>query len=151
MKPAAEFKDSNPKDRAATNRLDLSLFPDTARVYGALAFTEGDCKYGGYNWRVAGVNASTYIAACGRHLSKWYNGEEADPKTKVPHLANALACIAVIIDATETGKLTDDRPPKVDVAALLNGCEQIVMHLHETYPAGPERYTERGIDKQPSH
>ena len=88
---------SNPKDRIATTRLDLSLFPMTAVVYGALAFVEGDLKYGGFNWRVAGVSVSTYVAALLRHVSKWYNGELEDNVTGVPHLASAIACLSVII------------------------------------------------------
>lgn len=139
---AEDKKPSNPKDRAATSRLDLSLAPDTALAYIALAFTEGDLKYGGFNWRVAGVDASVYIAACRRHIAKWYNGEEFDPKTKVPHLANALACLAVIVDAQYAGKLNDNRPPKADVARLLDDFEGLVKHLQTTFPAKADRYTE---------
>ena len=135
-------KDTNPKDRAATTRLDLSLFPATARAYGALAMTEGDLKYGGYNYRNAGVMASIYYAAANRHLDKWFNGEWADEKTEVPHLASALACIAVLIDAVECGKLNDDRPPKCDVTALLADMESKVAHLQQIFKNGPDRHTE---------
>lgn len=102
--------------------------------------TEGDLKYGGYNYRPSGVLASVYVAACRRHLAKWYNGEWHDEKTKVPHLASALACIAVIIDAHECGVLNDDRPPRCDVADLLRGFEANVKHLQEIFPDGPARY-----------
>lgn len=135
----SDNKPTNPKDRAATSRLDLSLFPDTAVIYGALAMTEGDLKYGGYNFRVGGVLSSVYIAACRRHLAKWWNGEWADPKTGVPHLASALACIAVLIDAVECGVLNDDRPPETDVAMLLAEMETKVKHLQEIFPDGPGR------------
>ena len=133
-------KPTNPKDRAATTRLDLSLFPATAVAYGALAMQEGDCKYGAYNYREAGVLASVYRAAAQRHLDKWFNGEETDPDTGVPHLANALGCIAVIVDAIECGKLDDDRPPKCDVAGLLKRFEAKVAHLQKMFPNGPPRY-----------
>lgn len=139
---ASDLKPTNPKDRAANHRLDLSLFPMTAIAYGALAMTEGDAKYGGYNYRVGGVLVSVYIAALGRHIDKYYNGEWADPKTRVPHLASAVACLAVIIDAHEAGVLKDDRPPKVDMNKLLTEAEEIVKHLHELFPNGPARYTE---------
>ena len=139
---ASDLKPTNPKDRAANHRLDLSLFPTTALAYGALAMTEGDAKYGGYNYRVGGVLASVYVAALFRHVSKWYNGELADPKTRVPHLASAIACLAVLIDAIEVGVLKDDRPPKADMAKLLNDFELIVQHLHTIFPDGPARYTE---------
>jgi len=137
-----DFKPTNPKDRTATNRLDLSLFPATAEAYGALAMAEGDAKYGGYNYRISGVLASVYRAACKRHLDKWFNGEDEDPKTGVPHLANAIACLAVLVDAIEAGVLKDDRPPKVDVAGLLDRFEAKVKHLHALFPNGPDRFTE---------
>lgn len=143
MKP----KDTNPKDRMATTRLDLSLLPATARAYGALAMTEGDLKYGGYNYRVSGVKASIYYSAAGRHLDKWFNGEWADKNTEVPHLASALACIGVLIDAIECKKLNDDRPPKCDIAALLDTMEQKVAHLQKTFPSGPDRYTEATTER----
>lgn len=139
---STDKKSTNPKDRAATARLDLSLFPATARAYGALAMTEGDLKYGGYNYRVAGVNASTYYAAAGRHLDDWYNGEEVDRKTGVPHLASALACIAVIIDAVECKKLNDDRPPIAPYRELLTEFEEKVKHLQKLFPEGEPRCTQ---------
>lgn len=143
-----DTKPTNPKDRAATHRLDMSLFPDTARAYGALAMTEGDCKYGGYNYRIGGVAASTYRAALDRHMMKYYNGEWADPKTGVPHLASALACVAVMIDAHECGVLIDDRPPRVNLARLLTDYEGRVRHLHETFPNGPPRYTQEQFEPE---
>ena len=135
-------KPTNPKDRAATHRLDLSLFPETARVFGAVAMTEGDSKYGGYNYRNAGVKVSIYKAACDRHLGKYFDrGEWADPITGVPHLASALACIAVLIDGNVTGNITDDRPPKSE-ADLYTWGEDVTKKLRELYPCGPERYTQ---------
>ena len=143
MKTSRLGKPTNPKDRLATSRLDLSLFPMTTIAYGALAFTEGDLKYGGYNWRVAGVSANVYIAALLRHVSKWYNGEWEDARTHVPHLASAIACISVIIDAIECGKLNDDRPPKSDVTKLLAKFEAKVKRLQKLFPNGPARYKAR--------
>jgi Domain of unknown function (DUF5664) len=136
-------KDTNPKDRAATTRLDFSVWPETASAYGALAMTEGDYKYGAYNYRVAGVQASVYVAALRRHMAKWYNGENEDPDTGVPHLANALACVGVIIDALEAGALIDDRPPRVDMGSLLRRFQEKVKRLQEVFPPskGPGKYT----------
>lgn len=141
-----EMKASNPKDRAATNRLDLTLFPDSAVAYGALAMSEGDFKYGGYNFRVVGVKSSVYVAACRRHLAKWFNGEEEDPQTGVPHLANAIACLAVLVDSLEHGNLNDDRPPTQDVAGLLKRFEEKVQHLRSTFEkdGSPARCTKKG-------
>jgi hypothetical protein len=146
-----DFKPTNPKDRMAISRLDLSLFPDTAVVYGSLGMTEGDCKYGGFNFRVGGVLASVYYAAAKRHLAKWFNGEWADAKTNVPHLGSALACVAIIIDAVECGVLRDDRPPKTALAKLLSDAELLVTKLHTMFPNGPVRFTEVTHGKKAAH
>jgi hypothetical protein len=147
----SDLKPTNPKDKAATTRLDMSLFPDTAVAYGSWAMTEGDLKYGGYNYRPGGVLASVYIAACRRHMAKWYNGEDADPKTKVHHLASALACIGVLIDAIECGVLKDDRPPVADMGALLAELEEKIKHLQQLHPNGPARYTAKPlVEKEPA-
>lgn len=136
---SGDTKETNPKDAAATTRLDLSLFPDSATAYGALAMTEGDLKYGGYNYRMAGVCTSVYVAAARRHLAKFYNGEWADPKTRVPHLANALACIAVLIDGFEQGNINDDRPP-AQVSTVYDEAQEIVAHLQHIFPRKVARY-----------
>lgn len=139
-------KDTNPKDGVATSRLDLSLFPATATAYGALAMTEGDLKYGGYNYRIIGVKASIYFSAANRHLNKWFNGEWADQKTDIPHLASALACISILIDAVECDKLNDDRPPKCDMAALLDEMEKKVVHLQKLFTDRPGRHKATDFD-----
>lgn len=140
----SETKETNPKDRAATTRLDFSVWPETASAYGALAMTEGDYKYGAYNYRIAGVLASVYVSALRRHMAKWYNGEDNDPHTGVPHLANAIACLGVLIDASEAGALIDDRPPKADLGRLLTEFEAKVKRLQEVFPPskGPGKFTE---------
>lgn len=142
-------KDSNPKDAAATTRLDLSLFPATARAYGALALTEGDLKYGGYNYRAIGVRASVYYAAANRHLDKWFNGEDVDPATGVPHLASAIACLAVLVDGIEIDNLNDDRPPRCNMDGLLQRAEERVAHLQKLFPNRPARHTHAGSLRSP--
>jgi hypothetical protein len=101
----------NPKDIVGQTKLSLDLVPDSLVAYAALAFTEGALKYGRYNWRIAGVRVSVYISALRRHLSKYMAGEWADKTTGVPHLASALACLGIVLDAELSDKLIDDRPP----------------------------------------
>lgn len=139
-------KHTNPKDEAASNRLDLSLVPATARAYLALGLAEGDQKYGGYNWRVAGIRPSVYYAACGRHLDKWFNdGEDVDPVTQVPHLASAICCLAILIDADVAGNMNDDRPPRnAKVAQLLEKFEGVVAGLRRLWPNKKARYRHEG-------
>ena len=137
-----DLKPTNPKDAQAVARLPLHLVPDTMTVFAALAFVEGDAKYGGYNWRVAGVRASVYRSAVDRHLKKWWNGEWADPKTGVPHLASALAGIAIILDAHVADKLTDDRPPPVPLSSLIDGAEADVRSIMDLFAdRNPKRWT----------
>lgn len=141
--PAPVLKDTNPKDAIGSAKLSLSVVPDSLGLYAALAFTEGNGKYGAYNYRVAGVRASIYHDAAKRHLAKWWNGEECDPVTLVPHLASVIACMGIILDADLVGKLTDDRPPAADIAGLIERHEQIVKHLKVLHAeCKPKHYTE---------
>lgn len=128
-----DAKATNPKDAIASCKISFSLVPSSMKTYAALAFTEGAVKYGAYNWRAAGIRASVYKSALERHVESWWNGEDADPKTGVPHLANALACLGILIDAELCGKMTDDRPPKADVGALIRSMEEKVAHLKEIF------------------
>lgn len=122
-------KVSNPKDDMAGSRLPLDLVPDTMSAYAALGFLEGALKYGRYNWRICGVRASVYRAAMQRHIDKWWNGENVDAKTGVPHLASVLASVGIILDAGLCGKLEDDRPPSAPVAALIDDMQADVIRL----------------------
>jgi hypothetical protein len=126
-------KDTNPKDFAASKKLPLHLVPDCMRAYAAVSFAEGASKYGAFNWRVAGVRASIYKSAMERHLMKWWNGENADEHTGVPHLASVLACVGIILDAELVGKLTDDRPPYAPMDALVQKLEPLVGGLYDLH------------------
>lgn len=138
----SDQKPTNPKDAIGSTKLPLHLVPDTLVAYASLAHLEGALKYGTHNWRVAGVRASIYRAALDRHVMKWWNGEWADPATGVPHLANAVACIAILLDAHTLGKLTDDRPPSSPVAALIDGMAADVARLKDTFQGhDPRHYT----------
>lgn len=138
-----DTKPSNPKDAIGSKKLMMHLVPSTMNVYAAMAFTEGALKYGKYNWRVAGVRASIYLDALARHIAKWTNGEECDPDTGVPHLANALACLAIIVDAKVSGMLTDDRPPaQPELATFINDGGKITVDLQNTFKDhSPIQYT----------
>lgn len=134
----------NPKDIIGQTKLSLDLVPDSLVTYAALAFTEGALKYGRYNWRITGVRVSVYISALRRHISKYMAGEWADPDTQVPHLASALACIGIILDAQLSGKLNDDRPPTQWIFNNLldEKGKEILAHLKELYKdKNPHQYT----------
>ena len=138
-------KPTNPKDMIGITKVPMSLPPETTLAYLAIGHLEGDLKYGRVNWREAGVRTSVYLDALQRHLLKFKSGEWEDPHTKVPHLANALACISIIIDSAYSGKLTDDRPQPVDgvkenalptpmsAADLIDSFSEKVQHLQRLF------------------
>ncbi len=110
----------NPKDQYGKAKVAMELVPATSIIYEALAMADGAAKYGPYNWRENDVRASIYIGAAMRHLSAWYNGEENAQDSGVNHLGHAKACLGIIIDAMECGKLVDDRPIEAPVSKLLD-------------------------------
>jgi hypothetical protein len=133
----------NPKDLIGATKLPLGLVPDVLVTEVSLAFLEGALKYGRYNWRAAGVRASIYHDALMRHIFKWWNGEERDATTRVRHLANAGACIAILLDAELQGKLIDDRPiAQPGLSARIDEAMAIIKHLQELFKDhNPKQYT----------
>lgn len=123
------MKPVNPKDVIGSTKLPLDLVPDTVSIYASMSFAEGASKYGAYNWRATPVRFSIYFAAMKRHQKKLWNGQWADPKTKVPHLASVIACAGIIADAKLCGTLIDDRPPMADVEQLMLEAEEVVAHV----------------------
>lgn len=140
-----DMKLTNPKDAFGSAKLDLGLVPDTLAVCAANAFLEGALKYGRFNWRIAGVRSSIYRAAFNRHVAKWWNGQDYDKKTRVHHLDNAIACLAILRDAELYGKLADDRPPCPDpdaMARVIDAAEVNVAFLKDMFKDHkPYQYT----------
>lgn len=106
-----EAKDSNPKDVFGSAKPPTSTVPVPVIYELGLAMLEGALKYGRHNYRVVGVRMSIYYDAAKRHLDAWWEGEDIDPESGLPHLVKAMACLAVVRDAEMLGKVTDDRPP----------------------------------------
>ena len=138
----AGCKDTNPKTSAGDTKVPLHLFPSTAIAAGAMAFHEGSCKYGKQNWRVAGVRYSVYQAALLRHVMSAWEGETVDLESGIPHLAKALACIAILIDAQAAGTLTDDRCVKGGYEKLITTLTPQVIELSEKHAGkNPRHYS----------
>lgn len=114
----------NPKDRLGLKKTRLSLVPPASIIYQALAMEDGAKKYGPYNWRQNKVIASIYVDAAMRHLQAWFDGQECAEDSQKPHLAHALACLGIIVDAKETGNLVDDRPLPGAAARLIAQLER---------------------------
>lgn len=102
---------TNPKDSIGVRKAPMHAVPPRVQIEEGLALLEGEIKYGGYNWRKAGVRASVYFDAALRHLYQWWEGEDIDPDSGLSHLIKAKACLTVLRDGMLEGNWTDDRPP----------------------------------------
>ncbi len=135
-------KETNPKDALGTGRLPMSLVPSSGIAAVTLAFLEGACKYGRFNWRASPVRASIYADAMHRHLAKWFNGENCDEKTNVPHLASIIASAMILIDAELCGTLNDDRPPSAPMAPMVDAMVGNIAHIKEIFKEySPHQFT----------
>lgn len=142
-RPAETSKPTNPKDMIGSGKLPLHLWPATATIYGSLGLLDGALKYGRSNFRAVGVRASIYVDAAKRHLDAWFEGEDTDPDSGLPHFAHALACVAILIEAQVKGNLTDDRMYPTDYRQLVQDMTPHVARLKALYadrPA-PKHYT----------
>jgi hypothetical protein len=104
------YPDDNPKTLSGVSKVPLNLVPPSAKHFLAEAFADGARKYGPYNWRDKNVSASIYYAAAQRHMDSWWDGEDFSEDAGVHHIAHAMACMAIILDALTVGALNDDRP-----------------------------------------
>lgn len=137
-----DAKPTNPKDAAAVDRVPLHLVSPIAKAYQAIAQFLGMVKYGAWNWRNSGARASIYKSALERHMDAWFSGEEFDPIDGTPHLANAMACLQILIEAKETGNLVDDRPIPVDIRPTYRMVEELMPKIRERYAdRTPEHFT----------
>ena len=137
-------KDTNPKDAIGGNKPSYSAVPVPVLYELGAALSEGARKYGGYNWRVAGVRASVYINATRRHLDSWWEGEDIDPDSGLSHITKAIASLTVLRDAMIQGMLAnDDRPPRA--AEFMPAMQERMDELAERYPRPRPPYTEREV------
>lgn len=144
------MKPTNPKDLVGSGKLPIHLWPTTATMLGSLGLLDGMLKYGRSNWREAGVRASIYFDACNRHMNAWFEGEDTDPDSGLPHLAHALACLAILVDAKAAGKLVDDRMVAGGYRALVTELTPHVAALKALHAdKAPKHYTI--ADSRPSH
>lgn len=137
-----ETKPTNPKDAIGSNKLPMHLWPEAATVLGAMALLDGALKYGRSNFRAVGVKSSIYYDAARRHLNAWFEGEDVDPDSGLPHLGHALASIAILVDAQAANKLNDDRMVAGGYRALIDAMTPHVERLKAMHAGrDPKHYT----------
>lgn len=135
-------KPTNPKDAIGGLKVAPHHVPQHIEAKLSLAMLEGAIKYGSYNYRVAGVRASIYYDALKRHMAAWWEGQDIDPDSGLPHLWKALACITIIEDAKTNGMLNDDRPPTLSNQEWVQELNKMAQQLIERLPPAVEPYTE---------
>jgi hypothetical protein len=142
------IKDSNPKDAVGVLKAGISNVPTMPLMELAVAMTEGAMKYGRHNYRAIGVRASVYVDAIARHLFAFWEGEDIDTASGIPHIVKIMACCVVLRDAQLAGKYFDDRPPRTVVPeTFFADLEKAVKDLAKRYPKPVSPYTELGKDK----
>jgi dATP/dGTP diphosphohydrolase len=102
--------DANPKDLVGSKKVSMTKLPAIAQLHGNHAMMYGAKVYGPYNWREKKVQAEIYVDAALRHITAWNEREECASDSHVHHLGHAMACLAILLDAQETGNLIDNRP-----------------------------------------
>ncbi len=103
------YPDNNPKTQYGVLKPSLSYVPSPALLVLAAVMKHGADKYGKMNWRKNKVAASIYYDAALRHLLQFFDGDDNDPESGLLHLGHVMACCAILIDASYTGNMVDDR------------------------------------------
>lgn len=138
----ATKKESNPKEACGIRKIPLSTVPQAVLAEAALGLLEGGRKYGRHNYRDTKVRASTYFDATWRHISAFWEGEDIDPDSGIPHISKAVASLMVLRDAQITDNYVDDRPPKLPDDWQRN-MQDIIEGIFERHPESVPAYTEK--------
>jgi hypothetical protein len=139
-------KDTNPKDAIGTKKVPMfSVVPMNVIGEIALGMMEGGLKYGRHNYREAGVRASVYLDALGRHMGAWWEGEDIDPDSGLSHVTKAITSLVVLRDSMMQGNWVDDRPIKTTNRNWIKDANAKAAAFIEKYPNPTPAYTE--VDK----
>jgi len=128
MDPHSELPDGNPKTVHGISKPGIEGVPVAPIFMVGEVMRLGIRKYGLTNWRHDPISASVYYNAAMRHLLSWWDGENLDSESQLPHLAHAVACLMIMLDARLSDDLNDDRPS---------------AGLTSTYLSSRTRYLER--------
>jgi hypothetical protein len=90
-------------------KLPMDLVPPNAIKAMASVLDYGSRKYKKRNWE-SGANYSVPYASLMRHLMSFWNGENLDPESKLPHTYHILMNAAMLVEYELMGEQFDDRP-----------------------------------------
>lgn len=114
-----EIPNVNPKAAQGSKKTPIHLVPSALILGTAEALEDGNEKYGYFNYRESPIAASVYVSAMGRHMLEYFDGEDLASDSGIMHLKHVAANIAILLDATATGNLVDDRPAKGAASKLI--------------------------------
>ena len=137
-----ELKETNPKDSVGIKKVPLHVVSSPVMMEVGLAMMEGDRKYGGHNYRVAGVRASVYYDALMRHIMSFWEGEDIDTDSGLSHVTKALSTLFVLRDAMLNDMWTDDRPPKFNNQNWIKEYNKLAGDIIEKYPNPVKSFTQ---------
>lgn len=103
---------SDPKAAMGVHKFPMSAVPACVIGEVGVAMLEGALKYGAFNYRKTGIEASTYYDAVNRHIKAWWEGEDYDADSGMSHIIKAITTLIVMRDSMINGNLVDNRPPK---------------------------------------
>lgn len=154
-------KDTNPKQTVGSKLVNITNVSLPVIAELSLGMTEGAYKYGRHNYRVAGVLASTYVAAAFRHIAKYWEGEDFDFESVVNlhHVTKAMSSLAVLRDAMIQAQkpgnehlYVDDRPPASPDGWMtnLNGAAaELLSYMHSNLDGGVvPPYTQKELEAE---
>jgi len=137
-----EEQETNPKKAHGALKCPSGFTPKSAILEMGAVMAHGAHKYGAFNFRDTDIDCLTYIGAIDRHQALWEDGEDFDEETGYHHLASVMACCALIIDATQTGKLVDNRSKTGLIKATLKRLAQLHNEFVEDWEGlTPEKET----------
>lgn len=103
------YKDGNPKTALGIRKPSDYYTPSIPYFEYSLAHMQGAFKYGPFNWRDDPISISTYLDAAKRHMDLFRAGQRNASDTGIHHLAHAMCCLSIIMDAEAHNSLIDDR------------------------------------------
>lgn len=136
----------DPKARYGLKKPGLADIPPSALIELGRAMRNGAGKYGRMNWRENSVRADVYYDAAMRHLLRWWDGEDLDRDSGLPHLAHAMASLAILIDAAHARTMHDNRPVPGVASQLIDDATENVKGDASDADAALDAETDREGD-----
>jgi hypothetical protein len=129
-----KYPDGNPKTQFGIVKPGDWFIPPIQQYEYGLAHLQGALKYGHFNWRDDPISISTYLEAAKRHMDLYKGGQRNARDTGIHHLAHAMCCFSIIIDAEAHNTLIDDRFTYRDGEGKTKPYEVLEKYVEDAQP-----------------